>query len=307
MRPAKRAYRSSVDRLHRLVVPAVLQLFNFNGSAVVDSHRFRIPIHRGIGIDLRSASEPWMSDLLRRLFRMGAARGLIDVGVNVGQTLLKLKSIDPDLHYFGFEPNPSCVSLVQELIRLNGFRHCELAPVALSDRPGLLQFIAGSESDSGGSMMTDLRPDKATMRKQFIATLCFDDLQLDLGPAGIVKIDVEGAELFVLRGMERFLHSTRPYVICEVLHAHSPAQLNALAERNVQVAELCKKAGYEIFRVKKAHGRVDGVEPVMAFPDLVWDSTSSALCDYLFVPAEHCAEAVAEFANSGSLRYVSRS
>ena len=35
----------------------------------------------------------------------------IDVGVNIGQTLLKLKSVSSEIDYIGFEPNPICVNL----------------------------------------------------------------------------------------------------------------------------------------------------------------------------------------------------
>ena len=43
-------------------------------------------------------------------------KGFIDVGVNVGQTLLKLKSISSEINYLGFEPNPNCVNYLKNLI-----------------------------------------------------------------------------------------------------------------------------------------------------------------------------------------------
>ena len=284
LRPLKRSYQGIAQLIDKNVVSALLRPFNFSTTAVVDSHKYKIPIQRGIGRDLRSASEPWMSDLLRRLFSLGAAPGLVDVGVNVGQTLLKLKSIDPKLRYLGFEPNPFCISLVQELVKLNGFVDCELAPAALSDRAGLISFVASSESDSGASMITTLRPDKKVHRKQWIAALVFDNLDVDVSSMGVVKIDVEGAELFVLQGMKQFIERVRPYIVCEVLHAHSALQLNDSAARNEQIFELASQTNYTVCRIRKGADRVAALEHIRKFPDLVWDQNSPAVCDYLLIP-----------------------
>ncbi len=295
LRPVKRSYAHTLSTLENRVVPRLLRPFNLSGTALVDGTRFKIPIWRGVGLELRNESEPWMSNLLRRLFRAGVPPGLVDVGVNVGQTLLKLKSIDLDFRYIGFEPNPFCVLFVQQLVELNHFRHCQLAPVALSDQPGLLEFIAGSDSDSGGSMITDLRPGKEVIRKQYIAALQFDHLKLDLHQLGIVKIDVEGAELLVLRGMKDFLRERRPCIVCEVLHAHSSAQLADVGARNAAIQRLLVDVEYLTYRVLKGAAGVEKLEGVSAFPDLVWNHASPSFCDYLMVPRERDSAMVAEF------------
>ncbi|MDH8249875.1 FkbM family methyltransferase, partial [Klebsiella pneumoniae] len=48
----------------------------------------------------------------------------------------------------------------------------------------------------------------------------FDDIRaaLQIGKIGLLKIDVEGAELPVLRGMEASIVKDRPWILCEVLH-----------------------------------------------------------------------------------------
>jgi FkbM family methyltransferase len=295
LRPFKRGLHDAGERLKRTATTGILPHLNLAVTAVVNGERFRIPIHRGVGWDLRHSSETWMTDLLRRLLEAGASPGLLDVGVNIGQTLLKLKSIDPAIRYCGFEPNPFCVSFVHELIRLNGFTDCRLAPVALSDRPGLFEFIAGSDSDSGGSMVADLRPEKTVVRKQIIAALHFDALDLDLNRIGLVKIDVEGAELHVLRGMKEFLRVGRPCVVCEVLHAHSLAQVPRLHQRNAEIIELMDDLAYTIFRIVKGDGRIAGLERIVAFPDAVWADSSEALCDFLMLPDERVSAIVGQF------------
>ena len=50
------------------------------------------------------ASEAWMTEVIRRLFELKSG-AFIDVGVNLGQTLLKVAAADPSRAYVGFEPN----------------------------------------------------------------------------------------------------------------------------------------------------------------------------------------------------------
>ena len=59
-----------------------------------------------------------MSEVIQRLFKLKSG-AFIDVGVNLGQTLLKVAAIDPGRAYVGFEPNPACVDYVWKLIETN--------------------------------------------------------------------------------------------------------------------------------------------------------------------------------------------
>jgi len=284
----------------KTAVKRLLRPFHLVLPATVYGARFKVPLMRGVGGSHRQGSEPWMLDALQRLFALAGTPGMVDVGVNIGQTLLKAKSIDRRCRYVGFEPNPFCVQFVNELIALNRFEHCDVLPVALSSGPGLIGFVAESEADSAASMVQDLRPGKKPIRRQYVATLAFDDIAAQLGAdrLGIVKIDVEGAELEVLSGMQRHLRACRPLVACEVLHAHTAAQIGLMRERNARLMALLDGERYAALRIQKdgEQRRVAGLAPVSAFPDAVYDHrTSPAVCDYLFVPREQVREAVAVF------------
>jgi len=286
------SYKATVKRL--------LRPFNLVVPAHVYGAHFKVPLIRGVGGSHRRGSEAWMVDLLQRLFASSGSAGLIDVGVNIGQTLLKLRSIAPDCRYVGFEPNPFCIQFVNEVIALNGFRHCQIVPVALSTAPGLIDFVADSEADSAASMVENLRPGKPSIRKQYVAMMAFDDIAggLDVHGIPVVKIDVEGAELDVLGGMRRFLRDSRPLVVCEVLHAHSPAQVPLMHGRNAALIALLADAGYTACRIRKTNGQasVAGLEPVVEFPDDVFHPLASPpLCDYLFVPRERSEATMAAF------------
>jgi len=69
----------------------------------------RIPLVGGAGMQNILMTERWMTDLLRDLFQYRPDGIFIDVGVNVGQTLIKLRRLRPEQPYLGLEPNPSCL------------------------------------------------------------------------------------------------------------------------------------------------------------------------------------------------------
>jgi hypothetical protein len=77
-----------------------------------------------------NSNENWMGQLLKLLLKLNN-HAFLDIGVNIGQTLCQVKSLDWERTYFGFEPNPSCNMFVEELIRLNKFKNIKIFPVGL--------------------------------------------------------------------------------------------------------------------------------------------------------------------------------
>jgi hypothetical protein len=171
-----------------------------------------------------------------------------------------------------------------------------LLPVALAQKAGITGLETVREGDSGASIVQGLRGEQREARREYIATLSFDQVSLDLSGMPVVKIDVEGAELDVLSGMQAFLRSSRPFVLCEVLHAHGPEQLDLMARHNEALMHLLSGLDYDVLRLRKdaRWANVVGVEAVRAFPHEVYRWDSQSVCDYLFAPRErvlHVAEA----------------
>ena len=111
--------------MKRHIVDFVDRRFN-SFSHDVDGKRFRIPVVNGIWP--KNFGEKWMSVLIRKLLR--ASPGVfVDIGVNTGQTLLKVKSIDDQVQYVGIEPNSVCINYVHRLIVENTFQNAEIVPV----------------------------------------------------------------------------------------------------------------------------------------------------------------------------------
>ena len=82
---------------------------------------------------------------------------LLDVGVNVGQSLIAFKSCYKN-NYYGFEPNPNCLYYLRHLVDRNNFKNVEIIPVGLSSENKLVKFFSKSDSDSAATIIENLRP-----------------------------------------------------------------------------------------------------------------------------------------------------
>src|SRR5689334_6653408 len=137
----------------------VLRKLNLSFKKSINTKTFSVPLVNGNGQQNFIIHEEWMEQVLEKLISIKAG-AFIDVGVNVGQTLLKVKSIDPSINYYGFEPNPTCVYYLNQLIETNKISNVLLFPVAIADKPKIAQlnFYYDSDTDSAASMIRDFRP-----------------------------------------------------------------------------------------------------------------------------------------------------
>jgi FkbM family methyltransferase len=217
---------------------------------------------------------------------------LIDVGANVGQTLLDYIASSSGAGYIGFEPNPCCADGVTAFIRNNALEDAALVPVGLSDRDHVARLymrLGTSGADTGATLRQDLRPTRAT-ETIFVPCFRFDGIAaelLDGRPVSIIKIDVEGAELQTLRGMREYLAAKRVPVICEVLHRAAAADAAAYARRSAMLMALLDEIGYWPFVIHKSADRAEVVdlERIDSFPLDAYSAETAELNDYIFMPA----------------------
>ena len=157
--------------------------------------------------------EPYLLAVLQRLLseRQGT---FIDVGVNLGQTLIKVLSIDASRPYLGLEPQLECSFFVDQFIRDNELTNAHILPIALSNSNMMMQFFSDGACDELASTI----PGRGHF-SSWVPARIGDEVLEELGIANIsaLKIDVEGAELQVLLGLANTLHRTHTPVLFEVL------------------------------------------------------------------------------------------
>lgn len=166
----------------------------------------------------RGEYEPQLTLLLSRLTPVGGVT--VDVGANIGcHTLTLAQAVGSKGLVFAFEPNPPIRAVLERNVALNKFENVHIFNCALGDEPGTLplrvpQANSAEHSNMGLASLVALETPHDLINVP-VQTLdaALGDLELDR--VDVVKIDVQGYECQVLRGMANILERHRPAVIFE--------------------------------------------------------------------------------------------
>lgn len=164
---------------------------------------------------------------------------LLDIGANVG--LVTLLLADKIQHAILFEPIPIAAARARENMALNQFGF-EVHELALSDQAGVVEIENAGGVDSCNRTVVGFTTSLPTISVQRTTVDNFLAAHAALpAPISAVKIDVEGHENSVLRGMAGLLETHRPrLVMFEYL------QRTNLAE----TLELFSQVGYRVMELK---------------------------------------------------------
>lgn len=258
----------------------LLPYFNLMGKIKLNGVEFKIPILRKLGIGNIYMSEPWMISLLKKIDLKDGQ--FIDVGVNIGQTLLKLKSVNNEIEYIGFEPNPTCVFYSNELIAANQFKNTTIVPVGIANENGILKlnFYSSNNSDPSASIIENFRPNQAVKFRQYIPVNTIDNISDSIGIDNVkaIKIDVEGAELEVIESLKSLISKNQPVILIEILPVYSVKNTFRI-ERQQKIETILNELDYVIYRVIKKDNKFDVLQQL----ESIGIHQDLDACDYVFM------------------------
>jgi FkbM family methyltransferase len=136
----------------------------------------------------------------------------VDVGCHKGEMLDLMLKYSPNGKHLAFEPIPSFFKKLVE--KYDGV--AKIYPHALSSEKGetTFQYVKNAPAYSGiKKRQYDVKNPEIEQIKVSLELL--DDLVAEDFPVDFIKIDVEGAELGVLKGAKRTIKKNKPYVIFE--------------------------------------------------------------------------------------------
>lgn len=218
----------------------------------------------------------WLPNPFRILIGLTLRPGdiFIDVGANVGwMTEMGAVLVGANGSVISFEPSPSTMNLLRRRVERLALRNVTLVQAAVGEQSGQLTLYEYDENYGGAS---GLRPG-GWIGHQHVAETLVDLATLDdfvtsrrIESIRLIKIDVQGAEIDVLRGASRLLASERPPVLfveierdaC-IAFGRTPADL---------IVELTR-AGYRLFS-----WRAQGLEDVLSEDKLPADGHDDAIC-----------------------------
>lgn len=135
---------------------------------------------------------------------------LVDVGANVGSvSLLVADKID---RAFLFEPNPVAAARARENVSINGLPF-EVYELAASDVQGTVELEDAGGGCSCNRTVVGFQTKVPTRTVRCVTLDQFLDEQMITSEISVVKIDVEGHENAVIRGMRRLLQAKRARLV----------------------------------------------------------------------------------------------
>ncbi len=150
--------------------------------------------------------EPSVSLGIARILKTGDT--FIDVGANIGyDSLLAADAVGPSGRVVAIEASPRIIPMLHENLRLNRFTNIRAVNEAVAEKPGLLQLYGGDEKNVGSTSplpRPGLVPEELVQARPLDQILGADERRA----ARLIKIDIEGGELPVLR---RFLDTAHLY------------------------------------------------------------------------------------------------
>lgn len=166
-------------------------------------------------------------EFIRRL-EIGRDPLIFDVGANIGQSIEGYRRLFPECKITSFEPLPDCFgTLVRQFGGTDGI---SLENLALAETEGVRTFYS-TRCKSASSL---LEPDPIIRKKSVKGNYDYDKIEVKTGTLDsyckrngvteidILKIDVQGAELSVLKGADSLLKNGAIRLIySEVLFAEN--------------------------------------------------------------------------------------
>jgi FkbM family methyltransferase len=160
--------------------------------------------------------ESYVADTLRRELRSGDF--CIDVGAHIGYHALHMsRLVGPGGLVVAFEPFPHTFRFLQENAKLNAAANLKSENIAIGEHRETIKLIFSADEVLG---MTPSISGYAVKRREAVVEVPSVPLDVYLDRLGkapsLIQIDVEGAEMSVLRGAEGTLRRARPKLLVEI-------------------------------------------------------------------------------------------
>jgi FkbM family methyltransferase len=198
--------------------------------------------------------------VLKRILRPGMV--FVDAGANFGEfTLIAAKHVGPSGRVVSFEPEPAVYAQLAANVALSKSHNVIALQLALGERESTVPLYCHASSVAPSfrnDIVASVMPRNDSVETGSARCRRLDDVLRELGidRVDVLKSDVEGYELFLLRGASETLER-RPILILEL----SRASFAAAGHRIEDVVELLHRRSYRILRIAEGslgrHGRLE--------------------------------------------------
>ena len=179
----------------------------------------------------------------------------IDAGAHIGLfTVTMARAVGPAGRVVSFEPTETNARVLRRTVALNGLDGVvECRQEALAAERGVAEFFVDEHDASNANSLVRREGAVGAIR---VPAVSVDDVAAQHeAPVSCIKVDVEGAELDVLRGASTTLAAATPALALDV----HPAQMQAAGGSVAELWDLLAGHGYELVLGGARVDRADAV------------------------------------------------
>lgn len=218
----------------------------------VPSEEWRVAAH----FAFRGVLEPGLTTVFKHIVRPGMI--VVDVGANIGMyTLLGARLLEGRGKVHSFEPTPRISAILRNNVQVNGFLESgiiEFHESAVTDERGSARLVVFPKDSGHNTLFWDSDGVEAIR----VPTISLDEALKHESHVDIVKIDAEGAEPKIIRGMrETILRNPSIRIALEF----APSHLMRAGVNPTEFLSELQGLGFEITLIDDQTGELKEVSP----------------------------------------------
>jgi len=236
----------------------------------VQGHEMYLDPSDSLRLSTNGVFEPYTTQVIKRNISSGDI--VIDIGANIGYfTLIMAKCIRENGKVFSFEPEPKNFELLKKNVEINNYSNVILEKKAIGNKTGTTNLYLADKKNNvfSSGMHRIFRSDLVSQIPDPISVniIKLDDYLQDLKfikKIRLIKIDVEGAEFDVLKGMNKILDENKEI---EIVMEFSSENLEDYGSNTPDVVDFLMNKGFKLSIINEVEKRMEEITGIKEIID----------------------------------------
>lgn len=228
----------------------------------IDGNKLYLDSSDSLRLSVKKEFEPQTTCLIQKNIFSGNI--VVDIGANIGFfTLIMSNGVKKEGKVFSFEPELENYKLLSKNVKENNLQNIILENKAVGNKNGSAEmYLASKENNIYSQSMHRIFSSKIVSQNSTpitIKIIKLDDFfeKLDLiKKINLIKIDVEGAEFDVLKGMNKILDSNKDL---KIIMEFSLENLQDFGSKPDEVLDFLLKKNFKLWKINENEKKLEGI------------------------------------------------